>query len=408
MKYQTERVWKRVLMLASVASMIDQFNMPNIRLLQDMGYEVHVACNFKKGNTCDAVSIQKLQTDLNEIGVIWHQWDCPRNPNAVYKCMIAYIQLYDLTKCYPFDLIHCHSPIGGALARIVAHIRGIPVIYTAHGFHFYRGAPLKNWFLYYPVEKMLAHWTDVLITLNKEDYAFAKRNLAAEIIYRIPGVGVDIEKFAGTDLRREVREQFSIPRDAVLLLSVGELNSGKNHRMVMEAFAKLDKDKNDVYYMICGQGRLCEELLQYAKKLGIDKRVRFTGYLENIVAAYQAADIFVFPSKREGMPVALIEAMASGLPCVVSDIRGNRELSIDSGSKRRQERAGNILFRLDRPKELVCALQNLIQDAQLRTICGDCNRKRSAHYSNRIVNRHMKKIYQRCDAFVCAKTEKLH
>lgn len=408
MKHRSKQVSKRVLMLASVASMIDQFNMPNIRLLQDMGYEVHVACNFKKGNTCDAVSIRKLQADLNETGVVWHQWNCPRNPNAVHKCMTAYIQLYDLTKCYSFDLVHCHSPVGGALARIVAHSRGIPVIYTAHGFHFYRGAPLKNWFLYYPVEKLLAYWTDVLITMNKEDYAFAKRNLAAGTIYRIPGVGIDIEKFAGTDLRREVREQFSIPQDAVLLLSVGELNNGKNHRMAMEAFAKLDKNMNDVYYMICGQGRLRRGLLQYAKKLGIDKRVRLVGYLENIAAAYQAADIFVFPSKREGMPVALIEAMASGLPCVVSDIRGNRELSTGSGSGKWQERAGNMLFRLDHPEELVCALQNLIQNAQLRAICGGLNRQRSAHYSNDIVDRHMKRIYQRCDAFVCAKTEKLH
>lgn len=340
---QTEHASKKALVIASVASMIHQFNMPNIRLLKKMGYEVHVACNFEKGNTCDETSIQKLRADLQKMGVIPHQWDCPRSVGAVRQCITAFVQLYELTKCLLFDLMHCHSPIGGALARMVAHMRGIPVIYTAHGFHFYQGAPFKNWLLYYPVEKLLAYWTDVLITINKEDYAFAKRNLAAGIIYRIPGVGVDIGKFAGRDMRRKMREQYSIPQDAVLLLSVGELNRGKNHRMAVKALAALDKHENDVYYMICGQGRLRRDLLLYAKKLGIGQRVRLVGYMEDIAAAYEAADIFVFPSKREGMPVALMEAMACGLPCVVSDIRGNRELSTD---------VGNLLFRLDRPEEL--------------------------------------------------------
>lgn len=398
MGHRMEQVSKKALMIASVASMIDQFNMPNIRLLQDLGYEVHVACNFKKGNTCDESTIQKLQTELLGMGVIWHQWDCPRSLSAAHWCVMAYVQLYKLTKCHFFELIHCHSPIGGVLARMVAHRRGIPVIYTAHGFHFYRGAPLKNWLLYYPVEKLLAYWTKVLITINKEDYVFAKRNLAAGKIYRIPGVGIDIRKFSGEDKRKEVRRRYSIPQDAVLLLSVGELNRGKNHRMVMEAIAKADKDEISVYYMICGQGRQRGELLRFATKLGIDKRVRLVGYMENIALAYQAADIFVFPSKREGMPAALIEAMASGLPCVVSDIRGNRELSKD---------AGNLLFRLDDLEELVGALQNLIRNGSLRRVYGNYNRKRSAHYDITIVERHMKRIYQRCDASVRTKTEML-
>jgi len=180
----------RVLMAASVASMIDQFNMPNIRLLQDMGYEVHVACNFRRGNTCDAARIRRLRQSLEGMGVRWHQWDCPRNLYDAGMCSKALVQLWKLAGRYRYDMVHCHSPVGGALARTVAHFQGIPVIYTAHGFHFYKGAPVKNWMLYYPAEKLLAYWTDVLVTVNREDYAFAVRNLAAGKYTGFPASGL--------------------------------------------------------------------------------------------------------------------------------------------------------------------------------------------------------------------------
>ena len=141
-----ERSSPKVLMLASVASMIDQFNMSNIMLLQDMGYEVHVACNFKHGNTCDGVQIKKMYETLQNMHVICHAWDCPRKLCRMKQCMNAYLQLWELTGANSFAWIHCHSPIGAALARIIAHRRKIRVIYTAHGFHFYKGAPLKNCF----------------------------------------------------------------------------------------------------------------------------------------------------------------------------------------------------------------------------------------------------------------------
>ena len=190
-----ERSSPKVLMLASVASMIDQFNMSNIMLLQDMGYEVHVACNFKHGNTCDGVQIKKMYETLQNMHVICHAWDCPRKLCRMKQCMNAYLQLWELTGANSFAWIHCHSPIGAALARIIAHRRKIRVIYTAHGFHFYKGAPLKNWLIYYPAEKLLSYWTDIIITVNREDQYFAMHNFHAGRICYIPGVGVDTRKY---------------------------------------------------------------------------------------------------------------------------------------------------------------------------------------------------------------------
>lgn len=336
---------RKALLLASVASMVGQFNLPNIRLLQGQGYEVHVACNFRDGNTCDGAGIARLRHTLRQMHVHCHQWDCPRKPHALGGCLEAYRQLWRLTGQVGFGLIHCHSPIGGALARAVAHFRGIPVIYTAHGFHFYKGAPVKNWLLYYPVEKLLAYWTDVLVTINREDYTFARLNLNAGKIYRVPGVGIDIGRFAhkgagdgfdgydrydGYDRhekRREVRARYHIPQDAILLLSVGELSVRKNHRAVLEALAAMGR--RDVYYLICGQGALEGWLARHARQLGVGGNVRFAGYVGHIEDVYRAADIFVFPSLQEGLPVALMEAMAAGLPILCSRIRGSRDLVRD-------------------------------------------------------------------------------
>lgn len=398
----------QVLMLASVASMIDQFNMPNICLLSEMGYEVHVACNFREGNTCDRKRIRHFQAVLHDMRVVWHQWDCPRSIRPIRSCL-AYRQLQGLLDRHQFVCIHCHSPVGGALARIVAHLRGIPVIYTAHGFHFYQGAPLKNWLLYYPAEKLLAYWTDVLITVNKEDYRFAKKNLKAGKIYYTPGVGVRLSQFqkrqpigqermqrkpAGQESMQEqpgwqgrqehhqdFREKYRIPEGAVLLLSVGELSRRKNHQAAIAALAQLPE--KDVYYLICGQGELKGELLAQARELGVAGRVRMPGYLENVAQLYQGADIFVFPSIQEGMPAALMEAMAAGMPCVVSDIRGSRELV---GEDARAD--------LTHPQQLRSVLGRMVADERFRDRCSTYNKMKIQGFSLDIVQERMKAIYR--------------
>lgn len=376
---------QRVLMLASVASMIDQFNMPNIRLLLQMEYEVHVACNFSEGNTCDKRQIRSLQKRLTDMHVTMHQWECPRSVYAAGKVLRAYWQLSDLLDREGFAWIHCHSPIGGALARLTAHKKGIPVVYTAHGFHFYKSAPLKNWLFYYPAEKLLAHWTDALITVNKEDYRLALENLKAGKVWRIPGIGINTTKFSGYPRqadRAAFCKKYDIPQDAVILLSVGELSNRKNHQAVIRAAAKLRRI--DVFYVICGQGPLQKKLLRLARKCCFEDHVRMVGFQQNPAVFYQNADIFVFPSLQEGMPAALMEAMAAGMPCIVSDIRGIRELSPKGG----------MFFRPQKPDELQKALESIIDSRQRWNGYGMQNRQKICAYSQSVVQSRMKKIYQ--------------
>lgn len=344
----------KVLMLASVASMIDQFNIPNIKLLIEMGYQVDVACNFIDGNTCSDAKIAELKNKLKEMGVDWYQIDFARSVKHILQNIKAYRQVLKLMQTNRYAFIHCHSPIGGVCGRLAGHKTNTKVIYTAHGFHFYKGAPLLNWFIYYPIEKFLSRYTDVLITINKEDYAVAKNKMYAKMTEYIPGVGIDVEKIQNTKVdRNKKRHELGIPEDAIVLLSVGELSKRKNHEVVIRALAQI-KDKN-VAYAICGKGSLERYLKDLARQLGVYNRVFFLGFRTDVIEICKASDIFVFPSLQEGLPVALMEAMACNLSCIVSDIRGNTDL-IDNSDN---------LFKPSNINELIEKLSNLLSISEL-------------------------------------------
>lgn len=319
------------LVIASTASMIDQFNMPNIRLLIELGYTVYVACNFKDGNTCSDKQIENLKIILKSINVEYIHIDFDRNVYNFVQNNKAYRQIKKIIHEHHFNIIHCHTPIGSVLTRLAARKyrkQGTKVIYTAHGFHFFKGAPLKNWLLYYPVEWLCSFFTDELITINKEDYARAQKHMHAKHITYIPGVGVDTKKFAPNLLPMEEkvlkRAELGVKDGEKMLLSVGELISRKNHESVIRALAKLNDPK--IKYFICGNGGLKDELENLSKELKLSDNITFLGYRTDISALCECADLFVFPSLQEGLSVALMEAIASKTPVICSNIRGNTDL----------------------------------------------------------------------------------
>lgn len=315
---------EKVLILASVASMIYQFNIPNIKLLQEMGYEVHVACNFEKGNSCSLEKIQGLKNLLENMQVKYYQINFERNILKVFSNFSAYQDVKKILEKNKYKFLHCHSPIGGVIGRITGHLTETKVIYTAHGFHFFKGAPLINWLIYYPIEKYLSKFTDILITINKEDYERAKTFFSKRVEY-IPGVGVDIEKIRNIQVNKELkRKELGLTLDNKVLLSVGELNKNKNHEVIIKALSKLNNP--NIHYLICGQGNLKEYLEKLIKKLNLENNVKLLGFRKDIYEIYKISDIFVFPSKREGLSVALMEALVCELPVICSDIRGNRDL----------------------------------------------------------------------------------
>lgn len=377
---------KRALMYASVASMIQQFNMQNIRLLLELGYEVDVACNMECGSTITDEKIAAMKQELEVMGVRVFHVPVPRKVTALGEILKAYKATKRLLDQHAYSLIHCHSPIGGMICRMANRAsRGYgktKMIYTAHGFHFYKGAPIQNWVLFYPAEWLCSRWTDVLITINQEDYALAKSRMKAKQVLYVPGVGINIEKFDYVTVNRAAkRQELGIPEDATMLLSVGELNENKNHETVIRAVADLD-----VYYIIAGKGKLEKHLQHVINTLNVADKVKLLGFREDIGELCKAADLFVFPSFREGLSVSVMEAMASGLPVVCSRIRGNTDL-IDDGS-------GGALFDPYSVSECLAAIQKGLS----MTNAGRHNAERVKFFGCDSVNTYLKAVY--CDNFL--------
>ena len=264
----------------------------------------------------------------------WHckiyRIDTSRSPFSTGNIK-AVRQIRDIVRENGYDIVHCHTPIASICTRLAcrkARKHGTKVIYTAHGFHFYKGAPLKNWLLFYPAEKLCAHFTDTLITINQEDYNLARKKMKAKSVEYVPGVGVDTSKFANVEIDRDKkRQELDIPVDKKLLISVGELNENKNHETVIRAL----QDIKDVCYIVVGKGDKQQMLEKLIDDLDMSDRVFLLGYRQDIGELLKMSDLFVFPSYREGLSVSVMEAMSSGLPVVCSDIRGNCDLIDENG-----------------------------------------------------------------------------
>lgn len=304
---------------------MNNFAMSAVLAARELGIDFTIANNMSMADKehfnqiCERYGIKMVHVDFD------------RNPLSP-KNLRARKQLLALMKEEKYDIMHCNTPSGGMVGRVCAAQMKTPkVIYMAHGFHFWKGAPLKNWLFYYSVERLLARFTDRLITINQEDYERAQhfhyKNGGKAVI--VPGVGIDIGKFKPDEMiRAHKRAEIGVNDQEVMLLSVGELNSNKNQKVVIEALAKLKR--KDLRYVICGVGPLEKELKQLATDLGVDDQVQFEGFRTDIKDYYQAADIFIISSFREGLSVSTMEAMANGKLCIASRIRGNVDLLPDS------------------------------------------------------------------------------
>lgn len=310
----------RVLFSATlVRGHIAKFHIPYLKWFKERGWETWVAAkNDYPDGKCEIPYCDRF------VDIDFARSPCSR------QTLIAYRQLRDMFATERFDIVHAHTPVGGVLTRLAARDgrkAGTKIIYTAHGFHFYRGAPLVNWLLWYPIERAMSHFTDVLVTINREDYERAKRFSSCRVEYA-PGVGVDLSRFVAVEPRRDKREELGIEDDDFAVLAIGDLNANKNHRVLIEAMAMLPAN---VRLFIAGDGPLRNELEALAERLGVAGHVNLLGFRSDIDELLKACDVFCLPSKREGLPVSLIEAMASGLPVIASAIRGISPDLIEDG-----------------------------------------------------------------------------
>lgn len=368
---------KKVLFVATVVQKhINVFHIPFLNLFQQEGYKTFVAASNDTNNS--KVTIPHCDEYI-EIAF-------KRNPLHPGN-LLAYLKLKKLIENNEFDIVHCHTPVGGLLGRLAARKarkNGTRVLYTAHGFHFYKGAPIKNWMLYYPVEKICSYFTDILITINHEDYSLAKKRMKAKRIEYVPGVGIDLENINNVIIEKSLlRNQIGVPDDSFLLVSVGELTHRKNHRIILDAMYQIDNDK--IHYAIIGCGKLKDYLYKYARKYGICDRVHFLGYRNDVIEIYKASNLCCFPSIQEGLPVALMEAMACGLPCVASKIRGNIDLMKDANN-------GFLCDHTD-ISAFANAIKALVDNFELCQSMGDFNLSNIEKYDIKIILEKFYDIY---------------
>ena len=368
---------KKVLFVATVVKThIRVFHLPYIQMFKEHGYRTVVAAknDFADGKTeipyCDTfVDVPFARNPFS-----------PRNIRA-YKMLKAVLEKED------FDIIECNTPVAGALARLAARKarkKGTKVVYIAHGFHFFKGGSLAAWLLFYPAEKLLAPLTDVLVTINREDYDVAVKHFKAKKIVQISGIGVDLERFENCHPDREkLRSSFGVAENDMLLISVGELRKLKNHKTVIQAMAKTGNPH--IHYIVAGCGPTEQELYQPAEKLGVRERVHLIGFHDDIPELLKASDVFCFPSTREGMPVSLTEAMAASLPAVASNVRGNRDLIVPE--------KGGYLFAPHDVDGFAKALQTLAEQPELRKQMGEFNRNYVQSCDLKIVKQQLSDIY---------------
>lgn len=374
----------KLLMVSTVASTLKAFLLPHVKMLQSKGWIADGAANGISANR------ECLET-FNSV----HEMPWTRKPLSAAN-RIAAKRIVSLVTEGGYDVVHVHTPVASAVTRWalrkIARERKIKIIYTAHGFHFYKGGPLLNWLVYYPIEKFLSRYTDVLVTINKEDYAIAKNKMHAKRTEYIPGVGIDIEKIESVSIdRNKKRAELGLPEDALVLLSVGELSKRKNHEVVIKALAEPQLKGNEkIRCLIAGQGALKDCLAGLAAKSGLSERVQLLGFRTDVTELCKAADIFVFPSLQEGLPVALMEAMACGLPVACSKIRGNTDLV--------EEGANGFMFP---PKDVAAArdaITKMLSNPPFAKECGERNKEIARGFSLEKSLKAMARIYEELHA----------
>lgn len=340
---------KKVLFVSNVLSHIHAFHLPYIKWFQDHGYEVHVMAN-NNGQQTEGFD------RYYDVKII-------RSPFSLGN-IAAYRDAKRIIEEENYDVVHCHTPMGGVIGRLASkgiRKRGAKVLYTAHGFHFYNGAPLINWLLYYTMEKSLVKNTDAIVTINTEDHARLEKMIGKRLCrpYYVKGVGIDTGRFFPSPQElREQKKEANGYGGKILMFYAAEFIKRKNHAFLIENFAKVAAEYPNAMLLLAGKGPLQEKMEQLVRRLSLEDRVQFLGFRRDIPELLSMVDINLSTSLQEGLPINVVEGVASGCPELVSDIRGNIDLV--------QDGYNGFVYRGGQADDFCQKAAQLLRDAQLR------------------------------------------
>ena len=367
---------KKIMMLATTDNMIWQFLLPHIRHLQENGNVVEVVC-AKTGFWFDELH--------DKHGLTVHEINFARNPIKPSNFK-AYKKLKQLQKERKFDLVYCQQPVGGLMGRLIGKKFKIPVIYTAHGFHFFKGCSFKSKLVYKTVEKWLSKYTDILITINDEDFEAAKK-MKAKNVAKINGIGMAFNKYEPlTETRQQIRKSLNLTDEDFVIVTVAEFIKRKNYNTMLETIKELKNRNENVKFVICGRGQEEENIKSQIKQLGIEENVLMLGFRKDINRILTASDMFMLASFQEGLTLSVIEAMSFGLPCVVSDVRGNRDLIADG--------KGGFVVETENECMFADKIQSLVKNQEMRKQFADFNKEESKKYTIESVKAELEEIYK--------------
>ena len=352
------------LLITSTDVMMYQFLLPHALYLSTQGYQVDVACSFAEGYKNEGYH-EYIANHLPE-NSNFYSVNLERSPFAATNIK-GFKQLSEIINNKKYDLIWTNEPVMGVLTRLAAYKArkkyGTKLMYLAHGYHFYEGAPKKNW-IAYPIEKVMSYFCDSMCMINWEDYHFTQKHFPYKPVFHIDGIGLDTQKFKNVQVdKSRKRKDLGFTDDDILLLSVGELQTRKNHEPVIRAVAQIDNPK--VKYIICGRGELEDHFRQLAKDLNIEDRLFLLGHRYDISEILKSVDIFIHPSLREGLGIAVIEAMSAGLPLITSNVQGMKDYVIN-------EQTGYVVPTFD-ISEYKKAIEKLIVSPDYRKEIGENN-----------------------------------
>lgn len=368
---------KKILYLTTISSTINAFLVPHIKALISEGNIVHCAASLNK----------ELDRSLLELGVQFYDIPFSRNPldPRNIKAFFNLIKLQDENK---FDIIHVHTPIAGLYGRLLKiKFPKLITMYTAHGFHFYKGAPIKNWLMYYPIETVMAKFTDVIITMNEEDYQLSNK-FKINNTYKINGVGLDLDKYNIDKYDRyKIREELSINRDDFVLVMIAEFNKNKNHIQMIKAVEILKKKGINIIVMCAGKGSLEESIKREIKKRKLESNILILGYRNDIPEIISASDAGILLSYREGLPRNIMEIMAYGKPIIGTNIRGIRDLIND--------RENGILIPIDDFEATSDAIMTLYLNEKNIESMSQQSINRIQKFKQEIVTKQLMEIYNK-------------
>ena len=367
---------KKIMVITTTDNMIWQFLIPHIQHLQELGNAVECVC-AKTGFWFDELK--------DKYNFVMHEIDFGRNPLKV-KNLKAYKQLKKLQKERKFEVVYCQQPGGGLMGRLFAKKFKLPCIYTAHGFHFFKGCGLAGKYLYKPVEKWLSKYTDVLVTINEEDYQSALK-MKAKKVFKINGIGIDNNKMTVPEFDKlAFKRELGLADSDKVILTISEVNQNKNYIKMLETTKRLVENDKSIKFVSCGTGVWTEKIKDYAKELGIEDNCIFLGYRKDIAKILRITDIFFHASHREGLTLSVMEAMSVGLPCVVSNVRGNRDLVVDG--------KGGFVVEPEDDETFAIRIKEILNKPELSKSFGEFNKDESNKYTVDSVKKQLAEIYK--------------